>query len=124
MAGKKLVFEAFDQDLTSSEALGSSKSISLLSLVESEDLKTHNLVLGDKEGKTCGELTITTQFVVRPPHPEINNTLNKNCLLKLVMDSSEFSFQLMYDDNLLKIKAGEELELKNMFEMARLDKQL
>jgi len=31
------------------------------------------------------------------------------------MQPSEFSFQLMYDENLLKIKAGEEVELKNVF---------
>ena len=50
-----------------------------------------------------------------PPDPEINSNLNKNCILKLSMQPSEFSFQLMYDENLLKIKAGEEVELKNVF---------
>ena len=59
-----------------------------------------------------------------PPDPEINSNLNKNCILKLSMHPSEFSFQLMYDENLLKIKAGEEVELKNVFQQARLDQQL
>ena len=87
----------------------------MLSLVETEDLKTHTLILSDKEGKKSGELLITSQFICMPPDPEINSNLNKNCILKLSMHPSEFSFQLMYDENLLKIKAGEEMELKNVF---------
>lgn len=89
-SGKRLVFEAFDKDLASSDFLGKSKGISFVTLVETEDLKTHTLLLSDEDGKKAGELIVTSQFVYVPPDPECNFDLNRNCILKVWIHNAKF----------------------------------
>jgi len=43
LSGKRLILEAYDKDLASSDFLGATKGISYVSLVENEELKTHNV---------------------------------------------------------------------------------
>lgn len=42
-SGKRLILEAYDKDLMSSDLLGKTKGISYVSLVENEDLKNHTV---------------------------------------------------------------------------------
>ena len=43
LSGKRLVFEAYDKDVMSSDLLGVTSPISFVSLVENDDTKTHDL---------------------------------------------------------------------------------
>lgn len=42
-SGKRLILEAYDKDLVTSDFLGQTKGISYVSLVENEEIKTHNV---------------------------------------------------------------------------------
>jgi hypothetical protein len=60
LSGKRLILNAYDKDIASSDFLGATKGISYVSLVENEELKTHNVQLFDKEKKKAGDLVLTS----------------------------------------------------------------
>ena len=60
LSGKRLILEAYDKDLVTSDFLGKTKGISFVTLVENEDVKEHTLTLLDKEKKKAGELKMTS----------------------------------------------------------------
>jgi hypothetical protein len=60
LSGKRLILDAYDKDIGSSDFLGGSKGISYVSLVENEELKTHNVQLFDKAKKKAGDIMFTT----------------------------------------------------------------
>lgn len=90
LSGKRLVCEAYDKDLVTSDFLGKTKGFSFVTLVENEDLKTHKIVLNDNDKKKAGELIFTTQFIYVAPEPECNYDLNRNCILKVMIHSGKF----------------------------------
>lgn len=90
LSGKRLILEAYDKDLMSSDFLGQTKGISYVSLVENEELKTHNVQLFDKEKKKAGDLVMTTQFIFVPNDPEPNPDLNRNCILRVHVYDAKF----------------------------------
>ena len=90
LSGKRLILEAYDKDLMSSDLLGATKGISYVSLVENEELKTHNVQLFDKEKKKAGDLILTSQFVYVPNDPEPNPDLNRNCILRVEVLNAKF----------------------------------
>ena len=136
-SGKRLVLEAYDKDLMSSDLLGKTKGISYVSLVENEELKNHTVQLFDKVKKVAGTLILTSQFVYVPPDPEPNPDLNRNCILRIIVHDAKFfkdndTFgkqdpfaQFMYDENYVKTKVvddgglaaswEESFDLKNVF---------
>jgi hypothetical protein len=81
--GKRLQLKAFDQDVGSTDSLGKAEAVTLLSLVDSEQEKSHALSLNDASGKPVGQVKLTTRLVWHPPEPEFNFDLNKNCILRL-----------------------------------------
>lgn len=85
-----MVFETFDKDVASSDSLGKTNPLSFLMLTENEELKTHNLVLLDKNEKKTGDIVVTTQFIVAPPDSDPNPEINKNCILKLTIGEATF----------------------------------
>jgi len=90
LSGKRLVLEAYDKDVLSSDFLGATKGLSFVTLVESEDIKQHTLILMDKAKKKAGELHMTSQFIYVPPDPEINPDLNRNCILRVTFIEGKF----------------------------------
>lgn len=90
ISGKRLVLEAYDKDLVTSDFLGATKGLSFVTLVESEDVKEHTLILLDKAKKKAGELKMTSQFIYVAPDPEINPDLNRNCILKVTIQEGKF----------------------------------
>ena len=90
LSGKRLVLEAYDKDVLSSDFLGATKGLSFVTLVESEDIKQHTLILLDKAKKKAGELHMTSQFIYVPPDPEINPDLNRNCILRVTFIEGKF----------------------------------
>jgi len=59
-------------------------------LTEDEQEKTHELTLHDKEMKEAGKLVVSSQFVVVPPDAAANANLNRNCLLRVTIESASF----------------------------------
>ena len=138
LSGKRLILEAYDKDLTSSDFLGQTKGISYVSLTENDELKTHNVILFDKEKKKAGDLILTSQFIYIPNDPEPNPDLNRNCILRVIVHDAKFFkdndflgkqdpfVQFKYEDDYIKTKVvddggleasfEEEFDLKNIFQ--------
>ena len=81
LAGKKLIFEAYDKDVASSDWLGSTQPISFAPLIEDDESKTQSLIMFDKDNKKSGEIIIESKFIYVAPEPEQNQNLNRNCSL-------------------------------------------
>jgi len=59
-------------------------------LTGDEEEKTHEIPLQDKEMKQTGTLVVLSQFVVVPPDAAPNPNLNRNCTLKVTIESASF----------------------------------
>jgi len=104
-------FVAYDKDPLSSEFLGSSTNISLVSLVENENKKMHELELYDKNHKKSGSLNIITQFEAVPNNYEINPDMNSNSYVLLHILEATFLKEgslLDKNDPFLKFKYNDE----------------
>jgi len=89
-SGKRLILEAYDKDLVTSDLLGKTKGISYVSLVENDEIKNHTVQLFDTEKKVAGELILTSQFIFVPEDPEPNPDLNRNCILRIIVHNAKF----------------------------------
>lgn len=137
LAGYKLAFESYDKDVASSDWLGSTTPISLVTLVQDEEAHIHNLTLFDGDKKKSGELEIETKFIYVAPEPEPNDMLNRNCALCITLGKATFYkdndtfgkqdpfIQFLYEDEYvkskviegggLKVEFNQTLELHNIF---------
>jgi len=88
--GRKLVFEAHDKDPIGSDMLGSTSPLSLLTIVENEEIKEHNLDLYDKDKKKVGLLVLTTQLECVEPDEPANANMNRKCSLKVRIRDASF----------------------------------
>jgi len=59
-AGKRLILEAYDKDVASSDWLGSTTQISYAPLIQDDEPKIQTLDIYDKDNKKSGEITIQT----------------------------------------------------------------
>jgi len=89
-SGKRLILEAYDKDLVTSDLLGKTKGISYVSLVENDEIKNHTVQLFDTEKKVAGELILTSQFIFVPEDPEPHPDLNRNCILRIIVHNAKF----------------------------------
>lgn len=78
-----------DQDLTSADVLGTAQEISIVSLIEDNELKSFEIDLFD-EYKKSGSVKFTTQFIWRQPDPPPNRLLDSKSRLNITIISASF----------------------------------
>lgn len=137
-SGKRFMLEAYDKDIASDDFLGKTKGISYVYLTQDEEQHKHEMKLYDKDGKEAGKLIVTTRFIIKPPEPEPNIEINRNCSLILkIVDVSTFKdhdtfgkqdpyIKFMFDNETYQTKVAddagtyalfnEEFELRNLME--------
>lgn len=87
--GKDLVIVTLDEDLTSSDVLGTAVPLSIVSLVQNREEKTWKVDLFHEYKKT-GTITFTTQFIWRKPDPPPNPLLDSFSRLYVTIVSASF----------------------------------